>query len=403
MQDIKVQFPFFAQNSDIVYLDSAATTQKPKTVIDALNDFYANQNANAGRSSYPLANNLTKQVEHVRSQVQNFINAEKPEEIIFTSGATDSFNKIIYSLAFNYLQDGDEVLFCPGDHKSFVLPWFQVKHLLQRHGITIHLIPFKTNEYGSIDRNDLFAKITPKTKVINATHVHNIYGSDSDIDKIRQHINDRDIIINVDASQSIGHMNVDVQQLGADILSFSGHKMFASQGTGVTYIHEHLHKKLLPVFIGGGNGVKLQHDQLEIYDLNQAYEAGTQNFAGIISLGKAIEFIDSIGIQSIHSHLSELTQYLLHQLRQLNQIEFTAGPHFWPCADGLGILSFRINNLSAAEVGFILSENNIFVRTGDHCTTDSDNIDDSIRVSMHIYNTKQDVDRLVEVLKSISG
>lgn len=401
MLNIKSQFPFFTENPGLVYLDSAATTQKPKVVIDALTDFYTKHNVNAGRSSYPLANRLTKQIEEIRGQVQRFISAEDKQEIIFTSGATDSFNKIAYSLGINYLQDGGEILYCPNDHKSFVLPWFNVQKILKNMGKNIKLVPFKINKMGSIDRDDLFSKITPKTKIINATHVNNIYGADSYIDKIREHIGDKSILIHVDATQSIGHMPVDVQKLGADILSFSGHKMLASQGVGVTYISKRLHQFTPPVFMGGGNGVKLKDEKIEITDLTQSYEAGTQNYAGIITLGKAIEFINEIGIEEIHAHLSELTQYLLGELRQLNGIEFVYGPHYWSCADGVGILSFKVNNLSSSEVGFILAENGILVRTGDHCISTHDEFDETIRISMHIYNTKEDVEKIVDVLRKI--
>ncbi|MGB0757378.1 MAG: aminotransferase class V-fold PLP-dependent enzyme [Patescibacteria group bacterium] len=402
MLDIKSQFPFFSKHPDVVYLDSAATTQKPSSVIDALTEFYTSHNANAGRSSYALANKLTKQIEQIRTKAQHFINAQDCQEIIFTTGATDSFNKMAYSLGTNYLQDGDEILYCPYDHKSFVLPWFNVQKLLKNKGVNIKLVSFNVTKMGSIDRNDLFSKITPQTKIINATHVHNIYGADSDIDEIKKHIGDQDIIINVDAAQSIGHIPVDVQKLGADILSFSGHKMFASQGIGVLYIAKHLQQFTPPVFTGGGNGITLKNENIEISNFVQSYEAGTQNYAGIITLGKAIDFIENIGIEKIHAHLSELTQYLLEKLKQLHNIEFVYGPYYWNCYDGMGIMSFKINGISPNELGFILAEQGILVRTGDHCISTHDEFDNTIRVSMHIYNTKNDVDTLVQALEKVT-
>ena len=401
MLNVKSQFPFFAENPNLVYLDSAATTQKPKVVIDALIDFYTRHNANAGRSSYPLANKLTKQIEKIREQIQLFVNAKDKQEIIFTSGATDSFNKVAYSLAINYLQDGDEILYCPNDHKSFVLPWFKVQKILKNMGKNVKLTPFKVNKMGSIDREDLFSKISSKTRIINTTHVQNIYGADSDIDKIKKYIGNKNIIINVDATQSIGHMPLDVQNLGADILSFSGHKMFASQGVGAVYINKRLHQFISPVFVGGGSGVILKDKKVKVTDFTQSYESGTQNYAGIITLGKAIEFIEKVGIKKIHNHLSEITQYLLDRLRQLNGIEFTYGPHYWGCADGVGILSFKVNNLSSSEAGFILADKGILVRTGDHCISAHDELEDTIRISMHIYNTKDDIDNLLDVLERI--
>ena len=403
MLDIKSQFPFFTNHPDVVYLDSAATTQKPSIVIDALTDFYTNDNANAGRSSYSLASKLATQIEHIRADVQRFIGAYDAQEILFTAGATDSLNKVAYSLGMNYLQDNDEILYCPYDHKSFVLPWLNVQKLLKDKGIHIRMVPFEMTKMGSIDREDLFSKITAKTKVINATHVHNIYGADSDIDQIKKHIGDKDIIINVDASQSVGHIPVNVQELGADTLSFSGHKMFAGQGIGVLYINQRLQQFIPPVFVGGGNGTTLKGDDIEINNFTQAYEAGTQNYAGIITLGKAIEFIEKVGIEKIHTHLAELTQYLLNQLRQIKGIEFAYGPYYWSCSDGMGIVSFKIDKISPEELGFILAEKGILVRTGDHCISTHDEFNDTIRVSMHIYNTKEDIDKLQDVLEKIVG
>lgn len=401
MLNVRNQFPFFANNPDVIYMDSAATTQKPQLVLDALMDFYVKNNANAGRSSYPIASKLTREVEEVREKVRNFINAKEKEEIIFTSGSTDGFNKVAYALGLHYLKDGDEILYCPQDHKSFVLPWFKVQKLLKKTGVTIRLVPFKVNKLGSIDRDDLFSKVTDKTKIINATHIHNIYGADSDINKIRDWLGDKDVIINVDATQSVGHRLVDVQQLGADILSFSGHKMFAIQGVGATFITKKLHQFMEPIFVGGGKGVKLNDGKVEIINFIQAYESGTQNYAGILTLGKAIDFIEQLGIDNIYLHLSELTQYLLQKLRKLPKIEFSYGPNFWSCADGAGILSFKVEGLSTSEVGFILADNKILVRTRDHCMSSGKRHDDTVRVSLHIYNSKEDIDKLIAVLAYI--
>lgn len=403
MLNVKNQFPFFSNNLGITYMDSAATTQKPQLVLDTLTDFYTKYNANAGRSSYPIANKLTKEVEEVREKIRKFINAKEKDEIIFTSGSTDGFNKVAYTLGLHYLENGDEVLYCPHDHKSFVFPWFNVQKLLMKMGVTIHLIPFKVNKMGSIDKDDLFSKVSDKTRIINATHVHNIYGADSDIFKIKDWLRNKKVIINVDATQSIGHRPVDVQQLGADILSFSGHKMFAIQGVGATFITKKLHQFMEPIFVGGGNGVKLHDTEIDVTNFSQDYEAGTQNYAGILTLGKAIEFIEQLGIENIYIHLSELTQYLLKELRDFKKIVFVYGPNFWSCADGAGILSFKVEGLSASEVGFILAENGILVRTGDHCISSRDEFDDTVRVSMHVYNTTEDIDKLIKILKKVTS
>lgn len=402
MLNIKNQFPFFKENPSLIYLDSTTTTQKPQCVINSLVEFYSKNNSSIGRSSYPLADRLAKNIDLVRKQVQKFINAKSEEEIIFTSGATDAFNKTIYALAINYLKDGDEILYCPNDHISFVSPWFRAQKLLRMTGRNVELIPFKVNEMGSINKGDLFSKITSQTKVVNITHVHNVYGSDNNIDLISDYIRSqgKDIIINLDAAQSIGHIKVDIKELGVDILSFSGHKMFTSQGIGATYLNKKLHNIMAPFFRSGLEREK--KTELGGSFLKE-YESGTQNYGGIISLGEAIKFIDNVGIKNIHIHLSELTQYLLEGLKKMNDIEFAYGPYYWNCKDGLGILSFKLKKISPAEVGFILSENNILVRTGNHCMGKSDKFNETIRVSMHIYNTIDDINALIRVIKKITN
>ncbi len=396
--DIRSQFPFFSAHPDIVYLDNAATTQKPNGVIDSIANFYKTHNANAGRGSYPLARNLTNEIEHVRKQTQVFLNAKNVEEIFFTFGATDSFNKITSSISFFYLEDGDEVLYCSQDHQSFVLPWISMQQILQQLGKTIHLIPLRVKKTGSIDRDDLYKKITNKTKVVNITHIHNMYGSDNDIRDIKNHLPNK-VILTVDATQSIGHMPVDVQALGCDILSFSGHKMFASQGVGVTYIEKRLHDILPPVWIGGGDGATLADNTMHLNHYTRAFESGTQHYAGILSLGSAISFLESIGLETIHRHLAFLTQELVKRLREIPDVEFAYGPAYWSCYDGYGIVSFRLRSLPSTEAGFLLGEQRIYVRTGTHCLANP--TEDTIRVSMHVYNTMEDIERFVNALNSL--
>ncbi|MCX8009458.1 MAG: aminotransferase class V-fold PLP-dependent enzyme, partial [Patescibacteria group bacterium] len=286
---IKDQFPFFHTHPDVVYLDSASTTQKPKSVIDTLVSFYTQENANAGRASYTLARKLSEKIEIIRTIVQQFLNAKHPSEIIFTFGATDGFNKIIHSIGLHYLRDGDEIIYCPHDHQSFILPWFNIQKILKETGKTIHLVPIRTKNTGSIDQKDLLSKITNRTRVINLTHIHNVYGTDNDIAAIKNSLSRPDIIVNVDATQSVGHIPVDVQSFGCDILSFSGHKMFAAQGCGVTYIASWLHDKIPPVILGGGGGLSLNNDSIKITDYTKAWESGTQNYAAILTLNPAIE------------------------------------------------------------------------------------------------------------------
>lgn len=400
MNHIKTQFPFFANNPDVVYLDSGATSQKPQIVLNTIQTFYEKDNANAGRSAYPISSKLSRQVEEVRTQTASFIGAEHPEEIIFTSGATDAIFKAISMITLQTLQDGDEVLYSPYDHKSFTLPWFQMQAQLKKFGIHINLIPYAIRKTGGADIADIRSKITAKTKVICITHIHNIFGADSDIQELDD-LRKKGITIMVDGTQSVGHIPVNVQKLGADIFVFSGHKMFAAQGVGIFYVKKSLQKELTPLSIGGGKGAEIQSDKVVVSDFYLALEAGTLNYAGILSLGAAITFIESIGLQNIHLHLSTLTQYALKELRKNPHIQFTKGPNYWTCAAGFGIISFTHDSLSSQEVGYILSEHGICVRAGDHCSTTSDDVSNSIRISMHIYNSTEDIDRLIKVLSLI--
>lgn len=396
---IKAQFPFFTNNPNIIYLDSAATTQKPQRVLNVLNEFYGFNNANSGRGSYKLSSQLATKVETIRSSVADFIGAS-PQEVIFNSGASAGFNQVVMSLAFNYLKDGDEILYSEYDHKSFILPWVLIKDQLQKFGISIKLIPYKIRMTGGADIDDILSKVSSKTKVVNITHINNIFGSDSDIYKLN-HLREKGIVIHVDATQSIGHINVDVKKLGADILSFSGHKMFAAQGVGITYISKWLHDHLKSPIVGGGEAVQLKENKLVVNTFNKSFEAGTLNYAGVLSLGEAINFIQDLGIEHIHSHLIQLTQYLLTELKLLPKIKFNKGAYYWKCFDGFGIISFDIDGISNQDIGFILGEHGIYVRSGTHCSTLADDSSDSIRVSLHVYNTKEDIDILISVLKKM--
>lgn len=395
-KDIKINFPFFKNNPALIFLDSASTTQKPEEIINLAKTFYEKQNSNAGRSTYKLGTKLTSQVEHVREKVRNFINADSVNEVAFTSGATDSFNKIAQMIGFN-LKNDDEILYSPEDHKSFVLPWMNLRDLLSNYGINIKLVPYKIKSTGGADILDILSKITPNTKVINITHINNVYGADSDIHLLRKQLQNKEIIINVDGTQAVGHMKVDVRNLDCDIYSFSGHKMFALQGVGVSYVKKDINKLLKTIYTGGGNPqIKFGEDHMNNNHI-KSLESGTQNYVGILSLEPAIDFIQDVGEDNIRIYNIELTQYLLSQLKEISDIEFTKGPYYWNCYDGFGIVSFKHLRVDSTSIGFILDQNNICVRTGDHCMMDSN--DESVRVSLHIYNTKEEIDKLISILK----
>jgi cysteine desulfurase / selenocysteine lyase len=400
MNDLKEQFPFFINNPDIVYFDNASTTQKPTAVISAINKYLNNYCANAGRGSYTLANKVTKEIEDIREKIKIFINAKSPDEIVFTSGTTASINFITYSWGLHNLKTDDEILVCFEDHDSNVLPWINMKNVLSLAGIQIKIANFKNTSAGDANIQDILSKITGKTRLVVLTHIHNLYGIKTDVEVIRKKIN-KDVLISLDAAQSAGHIPLNVQDLGVDFLSFSGHKMFASTGTGILFINKRIHNRISPFLVGGGTTIPGRSSQI-LKDIPYLLEAGTHNILGIISVGAAIDFINKISIEKIHDQLLTLSQYLLDKLRTVPGIEFLPGIAFCRCAVGYGTIAFNINGIPSSDIGFILNENNIFVRAGTHCTGGVSNKNGAVRVSLHIYNTTEEIDKLVRVLKSLN-
>lgn len=399
---IKKRFPSLVNNPDVIFFDNGATAQKPNTVLETVNDYYINNCVNTGRSSYRRASRITSQIEQVRKKVGHFINASNVNEVVFTSGATESLNTIVYSWALHHLKEGDQVMLCPTDHRSFVLPWIHVKNILKKFGIHIELVLIQADKNGGdYEINDLVDKVSSRTKLICLTDIHSVYGVNMKVAEIRKRVGD-EVIISVDASQSVGHKKVDTQALKADFISFSGHKMFTETGIGVLWVNERIHSQLHPFKIGGGypGAVDWDLSTVEIGQMPKRLESGTLNISGILSLGTAIDFINEIGLDNIQSHLEKLTKYFYERLQEINlEIEFLPGPIFCKKAvAGYGIISFNIRGVNPTDVGFVLDENDILVRTGSHCISNEDSEHQSIRVSLHIYNSIEEIDRFIEVL-----
>lgn len=393
-------FPVFRAYPDVIYFDSAATTQKPSSVIQTVNAYHERA-VNIGRGSYPWALEVYEQVQAVRECVARFLHAHSAAEVVFTAGATDSFNRICLSWGLAHLRDGDEVLLCADDHKSCTLPWLNLKRILQGFGVTLNLKFYGVDERGSIDFYDLLSKVTGRTRLVALTHINNVYGNLNDIAAIRAKL-PHPVLLALDASQSIGHIDVNVQQLGVDFLAFSGHKMFASTGVGVLWVDQRWHNQLRPSLVGGGSGSSSIHPETHDFvsaTMPDLLEAGTQNIAGILSLGAAIAFLQSIGMETIHTYISALTGYLVSQLQTLDHLVFVPRKRFREATNGYGLVSFRFEGLSSNEVGSLLEQEHIFVRTGDHCMSAPGENEDSLRVSLHIYNTKDEIDRLLQVLR----
>lgn len=404
-QDIRIKdyFPALSMHPDLIYFDSAATSQKPTIVIDAVNDYYKNYCANISRGSYRWATKATYKLETVRKKVAKFINAQSDSEIVFTSGTTEGSNIIALAWGLYNLHDGDEILLCLSDHQSTVLPWLNLQKTLSQFGIKISIIPFNLHPAGDYDLQDIAAKVNKKTRLIVLTHIHNVFGLEMEIKEIKNLL-PKHVLIMLDAAQSIGHINIDVKELGIDFMVFSGHKMFADTGIGILWINTALHEQIKPMKVGGGSNLYvLQNLSFSERGSIQAFlESGTPHIPGIISLGKAIDFIEMLTIQFIEERILQLTQYLFQKLRLLDNVEFLPGVASSRCAVGYGIIAFRLKGISSSDVGFILDTNSIYVRTGTHCIAGKDTFEDSVRVSMHVYNTEEEIDRFIEVLKQIS-
>lgn len=398
----RANFPIFAKHPDLIYFDSASTTQKPQVVVDTLLDYYTNQCANSGRASYSWSTQLNRAIEESRAKVAQFINCAV-KNLVFTSGATDSLNMAALTYGLGNLVDGDEIMLCPQDHKSAVLPWYNVQAMLKERGINVVIKHFAIHEVGDYDLKSVQEAFSDRTRVVAMAHIHHVYGLDMEVSKIREIVG-HDVVISLDASQSIGHTKVNAAELDVDFISFSGHKMFAAPGVGGLYINPRIEALIKPVRLGGQSPVEITPTGLEFApkSMHQLIECGTLNIPAILSLGKAVDFISQTGIAAIEVQLSDLTVYLWQKLTALPGIVFAPGIGICRCDSGFGIISFRFEQLASLDLTFLLDSEQIFVRAGDHCTqkNSDDQNDDYLRVSMHAYNTREEVDQLVEVLEA---
>ena len=392
MLNVKDDF-LYLKKENTIYFDNSSTTLKPKIVIDnaTLNNIYS-FNSNRGNNKNVL--NLNKKIEMVRNKTAKFINAKSSDEIAFTSGATESSNLIAYSYCLHNLLDNDEILLCLNDHKSTILPIMNIKKILKNQNKDIKIKEILIDYEGDYKENDLFEKITSKTKLVVLTHIHNMYGLEMNIEYIVKKIRaiNENVIIVLDCAQSAGHINIDVQKLNIDIAYFSGHKMMSLQGIGVIYIKKEIQNMFYPFIIGGN----YNHDEIKKISDIRDLECGTKNSCNILSLGDSIDYINSIGIDKIEEHIYILTRYLYDNLKKFEIIEFNKGINNCTCALGYGIISFKIKGISSSEVSEILEDYNIIVRTGNFCNA-SDN-DNYIRVSLYIYNTKEEIDNFISVI-----
>lgn len=390
---IRDDFPIL-QNNNIAYLDSAATTQKPVAVIEAMKKYYEMQNANPHRGAYTLSVEATNVYEGVREKVAKFINARFPEEIIFSKNASESLNLIAYSYGFDNLKKDDEVVLSIMEHHSNLVPW-QV--ITKKLGAKLKYM-YINSDYELSDK-EIREKITDNTKIVGIAHVSNVTGTINNIKDIIKYAHKKGAIVVVDATQSIPHMSIDVQELDADFLVFSGHKMLASLGVGVLYGKRELLNKMSP-FLFGGQMIEYVYEQDTTFaPLPAKFEAGTPDVGAVASLGAAIDYIESIGYNKIKEMEDELTSYAMEELSKLDYLTIYKTPNK---ENHSSVISFNINGVHPHDVASILDQCGVCVRSGNHCAQPLMRylgIDSTCRASFYIYNTKDDVDRLVEGIK----
>ena len=391
--EIIEDFPLL-QNRNLAYLDSGATTQKPIQVINTIDKFYENNNANPHRGAYSLSIEATEEYENTRTKIAKFINAKHREEIIFSKNATESLNLIAYSYGMDNLEKDDEIVLSIMEHHSNLVPWQKVA---KTTGAKLNYMYI--NEEFELSDEEIESKITDKTKIVGITHVSNVLGTINNVEKIIKYAHKKGAIVVVDASQSIPHMKIDVQKLNADFLVFSGHKMLAPLGIGILYGKKELLNKMNP-FLMGGDMIEYVYEQDTTFaPLPNKFEAGTQNVEGVIGLGAAIDYIENLGYDKIAEIEEEVVEYAREKLSELDFITLYMTPNK---ENHQAVISFNINGVHPHDVASILDSYGVCVRSGNHCAQPLMRflgIDSTCRASFYFYNTKDEVDKLVEALK----
>lgn len=384
---------FLMLKDDIVYFDNGATTLKPESVVRAMEKYYTVHTSNIHRGDYDASMVTNKLYDGTRDIVREFINCNNSNEVVFTSGTTMSINMIVFGYMKKHLKKSDEVLLTKSEHASNVLPWIK---LSEEIGIVIKYMDLD-DEYA-LSVSSVENSITDKTKVISIAHVTNVIGDVRDIYKIGEICKDRNIYFCVDGAQSVPHMKVDFIKANIDFLSFSGHKMLGPTGVGVLVGKEELLNDMEPVFYGGGMNSFFESDNS--YELKKSptkFEAGTPPIAEVIGLGEAIKYLMNIGLDKIHEHEMKLKKYLVSELERIPNIIL------YNRNSDSGILAFNIDGVFAQETSIYLNHYHIYVRAGNHCTKmlkDDIGVKNTVRVSMYLYNTKEDIDKLVVALKN---
>ena len=390
IKDIKKEFPIFdnkVHNNDLVYLDSANSSQKPKVVVDRIYDFYTKEFSNVGRSVHYLAVAATNLYENTRVLVQKYINAKDPNEIVFTKGATEAINLVANTFGQKYLNEGDEILITELEHHSNYVPWH---YLRKSKGVKINFAD--VDENGDISIESIEKKITPKTKILAITHLSNVTGAILPIKEIIQLAHSKNIPVLVDGCQGAPHLKLDMQDLDCDFYAISCHKMYGPTGLGVLYAKKKWLEELPPYQGGGGMIGEVKKEGITFGDLPNKYEAGTMATAQVIAFGESINFINKLGIEKIEEHERELTKYGEEILRKNNSVKLIGSPK-----NKGSVLSFTLDGVHPHDIATILDEDGVAIRAGHHCCQilhEKLGLAATARASLGVYNTKDDLDQL---------
>lgn len=390
VKKIKADFPIFAKHKDLIYLDSAATSQKPQIVINRITKFYSSENANVHRGVYPLSEQASEVYDLARKKVASFIGAKSSKEIIFTKGTTESLNLVAQSYVLEHLRKGDEILVADFEHHSNFLPWQMV---CEKTGATLRIL--SSDESGFISQQEWQSKLGKKTKIVAIAHASNVLGTISDIKKIAKMVHSVGAVLVVDGAQAVPHLQADMQDLDCDFYAFSGHKMLGPMGIGVLYVKEEILAKMSPYQVGGGMIELISMNETIYADYPEKFEAGTPNVAGAVALAKAIDYLSAIGLVEIRAHEIKLSEYLLDGLAKIKRVKLLGTAS---AKERTGLVSFYVEGIHAHDLSDFLAKNGLALRAGFHCSMplhQSRSCGATLRASYYLYNNEQDLEALL--------
>jgi len=397
VEKIRRDFPILGREvygKPLVYFDNAATTQKPQCVIDAISEAYCNENANVHRGIHFLSQHATDLMESARDKVRQFIGAGSTEEIIFTRGTTESINLLASSFSSAFLKEGDEVIISGMEHHSNIVPW-QIQ--AEKHGFRIKVIPVLDN--GELDLEVFKVLVSERTRLVSITHVSNVLGTVNPVSEIISEAHSHGIPVAVDGAQSVPHIKVNVQELGADFYAFSGHKIYGPTGIGVLYGRKELLEQM-PPYQGGGEMIKrVTFEKTTYNELPYKFEAGTPDYVGSIALAKALDYVQGIGMDNISAYESELCSYAIERLNAIPDMRIIGN-----AGHRSAVVSFLVGNIYPSDMGTLLDRLGIAVRTGHHCAEplmDRLGIPGTVRASFSFYNTKVEIDALTAGIERV--